>query len=320
MAVQQSTRGGARPGSGRKRKPRFVCADCGRIILKERLRCGYCERKLLPRTIRKQRPSCAQCGRVCRLRNKYCSSVCCGLAQRRTIHTCVIYGKTFRPKHGNVACSRTCGWKLQSRQAQEKREREWIEVLRLLPILVWFWRQPNALCGVCGQPYRKKQSSAVCSYQCLKKRQAIHREAMVRLQTGNRQRTCSECGKAFDNPYGWGVSRTVCSKRCANRRMRRQGQSHGKSHTARARSRGSLADPTIRRVDIFERDQWKCQLCGRTTPRRLLKDYRSLQAPTLDHIVPLSIGGSHTVENLQCACRSCNSRKGAKPLGQLRIF
>jgi 5-methylcytosine-specific restriction endonuclease McrA len=33
--------------------------------------------------------------------------------------------------------------------------------------------------------------------------------------------------------------------------------------------------------------------------------------PTHDHIVPLSKGGANTVENSVCACRDCNSRKGA---------
>ena len=33
---------------------------------------------------------------------------------------------------------------------------------------------------------------------------------------------------------------------------------------------------------------------------------------TLDHVVPLSREGSHTIENLVAACRPCNSRKGAR--------
>lgn len=33
-------------------------------------------------------------------------------------------------------------------------------------------------------------------------------------------------------------------------------------------------------------------------------------AMTLDHIIPLSKGGSHTADNLQCAHFMCNSKKG----------
>lgn len=35
--------------------------------------------------------------------------------------------------------------------------------------------------------------------------------------------------------------------------------------------------------------------------------------PTLDHIIPLSNGGDHLVDNLRLLCRSCNSKKGALP-------
>lgn len=33
---------------------------------------------------------------------------------------------------------------------------------------------------------------------------------------------------------------------------------------------------------------------------------------TLDHVIPLARGGSHRLENLVAACKSCNSRKGAR--------
>lgn len=35
---------------------------------------------------------------------------------------------------------------------------------------------------------------------------------------------------------------------------------------------------------------------------------------TMDHVVPLSKGGAHTKENVVPACRSCNSKKGARPV------
>jgi 5-methylcytosine-specific restriction endonuclease McrA len=46
-----------------------------------------------------------------------------------------------------------------------------------------------------------------------------------------------------------------------------------------------------------------CAYCG-----------RQVTDLTQDHLVPLIQGGQHTAENIVPACRSCNSRKGAKSL------
>jgi hypothetical protein len=61
--------------------------------------------------------------------------------------------------------------------------------------------------------------------------------------------------------------------------------------------------------EVFIRDFWKCQHCGKATPERLrgmMKD----SAPELDHILPLVLGGAHSYFNTQCLCRKCNSIKG----------
>lgn len=34
--------------------------------------------------------------------------------------------------------------------------------------------------------------------------------------------------------------------------------------------------------------------------------------PTLDHIIPLSRGGTHDIDNLVLACKSCNSRRHSR--------
>lgn len=56
--------------------------------------------------------------------------------------------------------------------------------------------------------------------------------------------------------------------------------------------------PRLTRRDVFVRDHYTCQYCGRQT--------RDL---TLDHIVPRRKGGQHAWENVVAACRECNHRK-----------
>lgn len=67
-----------------------------------------------------------------------------------------------------------------------------------------------------------------------------------------------------------------------------------------------LSTPTVSRPNIpayirnavFERDGSLCLFCGST------------ENLSLDHILPWSMGGPDTVENLRVLCRSCNSRRG----------
>lgn len=61
----------------------------------------------------------------------------------------------------------------------------------------------------------------------------------------------------------------------------------------------------IDRAAIIERDKGICYLCG-IAPK--------VGDLTLDHVIPLARGGSHTADNIRVACRRCNSRKGTKLL------
>lgn len=55
------------------------------------------------------------------------------------------------------------------------------------------------------------------------------------------------------------------------------------------------------RRNIFLRDSFTCQYCGKRPPRDEL---------TIDHILPRSRGGMSSWENVVLACARCNSRKG----------
>lgn len=62
------------------------------------------------------------------------------------------------------------------------------------------------------------------------------------------------------------------------------------------------------RLKIYERDNYKCQHCGKQLDRF---------TSTLDHVTPVSKGGDNSFENLITSCRECNSKKNAKLLGDL---
>ena len=91
------------------------------------------------------------------------------------------------------------------------------------------------------------------------------------------------------------TSRTWCAanpeRRCGYERLRR------------ARKLGAIGSITSDQwASIKAAYAWRCAYCGKM-PASL----------TQDHVIPLSLGGSHTPANIVPACRACNSSKGARP-------
>ena len=80
---------------------------------------------------------------------------------------------------------------------------------------------------------------------------------------------------------------------------------------------GSTAE-SIDYPSIFIRDGWVCQICGK--PVNPDEKYPSSVSPSIDHIVPLSRGGSHTFENVQLTHLKCNKQKFTKTLAEYRIY
>lgn len=164
-------------------------------------------------------------------------------------------------------------------------------------------RKPVA-CVQCGSPIAR---GLRCS-ECLKvqARELSRRHSMLKHDSS--PRSCQECGLMFSPTYGVKL-RAYCSEACGRRSSKRAARLVGK-----ARKRAATVEP-VNPTRVFERDGWKCHLCGGLTARERRGTYHP-KAPELDHIVPLSKGGEHSYRNTACAHRKCNADKSDTVMGQ----
>lgn len=80
-----------------------------------------------------------------------------------------------------------------------------------------------------------------------------------------------------------------------------------RSRVRRERLLAKAKREPYKRTEIFARDGWICQLCGEPVdPTVKAPDRRSA---SIDHVVPLSLGGDDTPANVQLAHFGCNSAK-----------
>lgn len=63
--------------------------------------------------------------------------------------------------------------------------------------------------------------------------------------------------------------------------------------------------PKKTRFEVFKRDKFTCQYCGAQAPDVILE---------IDHIKPVSKGGTNSIMNLVTACKACNSGKTNREL------
>lgn len=117
--------------------------------------------------------------------------------------------------------------------------------------------------------------------------------------------SCARCGDSYIAPYQ--PSARYCSPTCRDR------ENHRRRRAAQYGAERIPYDDT----DIFQRDGWRCQICRRKVRRDV--NYMHRHAPTIDHIVPLSAGGSDRPINVQTTHRICNMKKSVGP-GQLRLI
>lgn len=65
------------------------------------------------------------------------------------------------------------------------------------------------------------------------------------------------------------------------------------------------------RFEVFKRDKFTCQYCGRMAPDVILE---------VDHLNPVAKGGDNDILNLITSCRDCNRGKGKNLLSQADVL
>jgi len=216
---------------------------------------------------------------------------------------CLRCSKAFMPKNikNNTFCSRACSFRLQRYKAKvtKRKEKEHVNLKDIRSLIYIKTCIECYLIFVTNNP-----NKGYCGDSCNKERRA-------RKEFGP-PRSCVECNKTYG--YVSGVPfRKWCSDECREiwkKRVKKENNKQGK-HVRRARIKGLLFE-RFHPNEVFERDSYKCQSCGRKTR----PDYKPTHDlyPNLDHIIPIAQGGEHTRKNTQCLCRACNIDKGAGAL------
>jgi hypothetical protein len=145
-------------------------------------------------------------------------------------------------------------------------------------------------CRHCDKTYKPIRNGLhFCSKIC-EQESARATSVSIIITDLTKYRIC-ECGKEF---YAT-ASQKSCSTECQQERLKRQ------QREAYYRSTEGLEPATKEGTCVKE-----------TVPHS--------KAPTIDHIIPISLGGVHSKQNTRLAHFKCNSARGNREPAQLRLF
>lgn len=262
--------------------------------------------------MRKTMP-CSRCGEMMWRSKKSTTSPVC--------HPC----RRARPepsKHKvDVPCAR-CGTLLTQRQKAAKQRFCSMSCAKRAEWSGSSSRKPTSVCLQCGEHFVAKWGSGkFCSRECafIGRGRAVSTPfACVVPWT-----TCDLCGASFvgrarycsqrcrETKVAWRVFITRCVD-CHNLFTHRAPQSIRcdpcrSLHKWRTATRWKKASKLL--PFVAHRDRWVCGICNQPVESR---QYRpdDIWSPTVDHVVPISLGGSDEPENLRLAHMICNSVRG----------
>lgn len=174
---------------------------------------------------------------------------------------------------------------------------------------VYIGRIQERPCVVCGTVFRPKVDARICCSELCGKRYGAWLNA-----TGVDKsvvKVCEICGEEFHPRITQPDQKTCGKEKCKQRLDNVHKTKTGKRRDILGRRRAVIAGADADSIDVtevFKRDQWVCQICGLPVDPSISHPHPL--SKSLDHIVPISLGGGHTWGNVQLAHLSCNIRKG----------
>jgi len=280
--------------------------------------CEYCGADFEPKKQvgKRQRFCCEDCQRAWWANHPEASK------RKRYTYTCQNCGKeyTAKAKDRDKFCSRECAFAFKT-MIREQRELD--EALGIGTFCkVYFPR-----CSECGKLFTAKRDGClVCSHECHldrgKRLWIEYKEAIGRNAGRVEILVCEYCGKEFEHEIYNQIPR-FCSKRCSRLSWNEANPNRyfhmraDQRHRRRARKYGNDVFQSIDPLLIYMRDGWRCGICGQIVDPTL--KHPDPMSASLDHIIPLAVGGTHTRQNVQLAHMICNSSKQDTGGGQLRL-
>lgn len=184
---------------------------------------------------------------------------------------------------------------------------------------------PCVGCGNSTPPSRGTKPRKWCTETCRVRSYGVVR---VRRVSAVSFPTCPGCGEVFAaRKGGRGRPRVACSPSCL-RLWKNVVQARYHASRSPEQAQAKLARKMIRRaleagveserftpLEIFVRDNWICGLCAE--PVEPVLKHPDPMCASIDHVVPVKLGGTHTRANVQCVHLVCNLRKGARAAEQV---
>jgi 5-methylcytosine-specific restriction endonuclease McrA len=263
----------------------------------------------MPKANRPTSITCARCGAEKAVGQRgpvpvYCSDACrAGVVHdRRAAIECAHCHQPATARAGTAYCSAAC--RDASRRAHAKHDGRYDQALLAARQKTQARRAASARpCPYCGDPMNHPRRKQCGKPEC---KRAFDAE---RARDWRQDFTARE-GKRYSSKYRERELQYETNRRSERAHWRTTYPEAAALADARRRmivEQATKGEPFAPR-DVFERDQWTCGLCRHPVDPGLAWPHP--MSASVDHVVPLSRGGEHSLDNVQCAHLRCNCIKG----------